>query len=112
MGTTAAELVSDARVANASFHCSNATEGETVPMGATRPLGAVVRNAHRDFGPCGVAQAGSASIRPTENVMDSKNARTEATRARRHAGTTAVEWRDVSDARVGNASELSTNATD
>ena len=60
MGTTAAELVSDARVANASFHCSNATEGETVPMGATRALGAAVRNALGDglARDCGVAQAG------------------------------------------------------
>ena len=59
---TAAELVSDVRVANASIHFSNATEGETVRMGATRPLGAAVRNAHRDCGPCGAAQTGREAI--------------------------------------------------
>ena len=87
VGKTVVETrtVSSARVGNASMHIRNATDPPSgrVRTGATRPRGAVVRNAHRDGSDARVDDAsgrstdamdamGAATMDPMRQIVTSK----------------------------------------
>lgn len=101
--------VSNVRAGSASGLSTSATDRTLLNAmtGATRLLGAAVRNAPRDTSDARVDNALSCKLYGMEccktYVMDTTTAKMGATRAQTPAGRIAVERRTVSNVQMGNA---------